>query len=287
MGKYHFFLAIGTLVLMAMPALAAESEGPFSVTGQFTYGSYSGSVERKSITSETLNAAYNPAPDFGANINLYHSDLDRKSPLDNEATTNFGATVFKFLQLGNRGSIGGRFSGTYVTSDDKNSDDTFIPYFSIMYKTPDSSKYVDIGYANSSYRDTTVNQYTLTGGIALFNWWTWSQTRIYFIDLSKDLQGKGSTFAVEERFTYYAIPKKLTLTGYVLLGQRIFAYDPDLGLVYNLGDVQKGSGGVTASYNFTKQINAYADVTYEAYKNETINDRYDAIYWTVGVRYKF
>lgn len=287
MRIYSFFAAIGISVLMALPALAAEIEGPFSVTGQFTYGNYSGSTERKSITSETLNAAYNPAPDFGANINLYHSDLVRRSPLENEATTNVGATVFKYFQAGNSGSIGGRLSGTYVTSDDKNSDNTFIPYLSIMYKTPDSSKYVDIGYANSSYRDTTVNQYTVTGGIELFNWWTWSQTRLYFINLSKNIEGKGNTFAVEERFTYFAIPKKLTLSAYVLLGQRIFAYDPDLGIVYNLGDIQKGSGGLTASYNITKNLTAFGDITYEAYKNGTISNNYYGTYWTVGMKYRF
>lgn len=289
MAQYRFVLAIviSVVVSMTVPALAAESEGPFTVTGQFTYGSYSGSVERKSITSETLNVAYNPAPDLGLSLNLNHSDLLRKAPLDNIATTNVGATAFKFFRIENAGSLGGRISATYVSSDDRNSDNTLIPYVSLMYKTADSGKYVDIGYANSSYNDTTVNQYTLTGGIELFDWWTWSQTRLYFIDLSRDVQGKGSTFAVEERFTYYAIPKKLSFTLYGLIGQRIFAYDPDLGIVYNLSDVQKGSAGLTALYNFTKDLTAYADVTYEAYKNETINNNFHGVYWTAGMKYRF
>lgn len=288
MKKHYLNLAflVGIMVVAPFNVSAAETQGPLALTGQFTYGSYSGSVERKNITSETLNLSYIPQPDYGISVNFNHSNLKRNTPLSDDTTTKPGLTLFKYFKIG-EGNLGGRFTGTNVTSDDTNSDNTFIPYGAIMFKTDDSSKYFDLGYAYSGYRDTKVNQYTLTGGFELFNWWAWAQTRIYYIDLSNVVQGENNTFAVEERLTFYVIPKELSLTLYGLVGHRIFAYDPDLGLVYNLPDIQKGSVGLTVEYNVTKKLTAFGDVTYEAYKNDDIHDSYYGTYGTVGIKYKF
>lgn len=266
---------------------ADKKESPISVLSHVTYGDYSGSAQRERIISETLNISYIPSPNYGLSFNVYNSKLDRKSPLEDIDTTIPSLSYFMFFKLNTDDCLGGRISVLNVQSDDKNSDGTTIPYLSFIYKTPDAAKYIDMGYTHMDYDDAAARQVTLTGGIALFNQWVWSQTRLYYIDLSKKVQDKSSTFAVEERLTYYAIPKKLTLTLYGLLGQRIYAYDPDLGIAYGLPDIQKGSVGLTIAYNFTKALSIYGDVTYEKYKNKTINDNYNVIYETLGLKYSF
>lgn len=287
MGKIGWRLALAVVLVVASHTVfAADAAAPFSVLGQVTYGSYGGSVERKSITSETGSFSYNPSSDFGATINANHNDLIRKEGLDNIGTTSGGATLFKFFDAG-PGLLGGRATAVYVSSDDRNSDHTLIPYVSLMFKTRDQKVYFDVGYANSGYRDATVNQYTATAGFSLFKDWLYSQTRVYYIDLSRNVEGRGNAFSVEERLSYYAVPKKLTLSLYGLLGRRIFAYDPDLGIVYNLPDYQHGSVGFTASYNITPTLVAFGDVTYEAYRNNDISNSYHATYGTVGLKYGF
>ncbi|MBI4826677.1 MAG: hypothetical protein HY807_09725 [Nitrospirae bacterium] len=281
------FIIVLLSMFIALPVFAEEKGEAISVFGHITYGSYSGSAERDDIISETLNLSYIPAPEYGASLKINNSNLNRKSPLGDINGTNVGLTYFLMPKRADGSAIGGKVSILHISSDDINSDNTFIPYVSAIYNSADLRKHLDLGYARTEYTDTRADQFTITGGVSLFNDWIWSQTRLFYIDLSEKVQDKENAFAVEERLTYYAIPKQLSISLYGMLGQRIFAYDPDLNTAYNLSDVQNGSAGVSVNYNLSKAVSVYGDVTYEAYKNNYIADRYNITYGTAGGRINF
>ncbi len=289
-------LSILAVLLNSVIAFAEEAPIAFSVSGQATYGQYSASTQRDAITSETINLSWAPSYEAGIGLNLHYADLDRKAPLANIKSTSSSLSLFWVPRLASSHYLGGSATLTYLdvvnnedlTDDrDKNADHALVPFLSLIYKTPDVSRSLDIGFAYADYKDTDVRQYTVTAGTFLFNYWVWSQTRLYYIDLSNPVQGEGQTAAFEERLTYFAIPQKLSLTLYALLGERIYAYDPDLGIAYTLPDIQKGSGGLSASYNITPRLSLVGDVTYEAYKNAVIDDEFAVLYETVGLRYTF
>lgn len=275
------------LLSVAFPVYAEEKQSGLSVSGNVTYGSYSNSIQRDTITLETLNLSYIPSAEYGAGLTLANSVLERKATLDNINGTNVGGTYFWTPKLSGGGYLGGKISLLHVNSDDANSDNTNIPFIALIYKSANLKQYLELGYAHTAYDDSTARQYTFTGGFSLFNDWVWSQTRLCYIDLSKKVFNKSNTFSVEERLTYFVIPKKLYLSLYGMLGEKIYAYDPDLNASYNLPDVLNGSAGFSANYNFTKTFAAFADITYESYKNELISDSYGVTYSTVGIRFNF
>jgi hypothetical protein len=250
---------------------------------------------RKDLYSEKLNLAYAHGAEFGGGLNVSGSHINMKLSYDDIRDTNIGGTMFWTPKMSGGSYLGGKVSVLHVSSTDENSDDTYIPFVSVIYKSADLSKYLDLGFAHTQYNDSTASQYTITGGISLFDGWVWSQTRLYFIDLSKEVPNKKNTFAAEERLTYYVIPQKLDVSLYGLVGQRIYAYDPDLNSSYNLSHVQTGSAGVSANYNFTKNFAVFCDVTHELYKqisyveflDQTFADNYGVTYYTAGVRVTF
>ncbi|MBU0600220.1 hypothetical protein KKB84_00245 [bacterium] len=282
MSKRVIIVFLGMLMLLASSSVFAfEKEETFlPLGGHITYGSYSNSNQRESIISETMNCSYlinsSSIPVFNSNLDfkLCQSNLTRKFPLSKIKGISSSLTYSCLEQLKTTDYLGARISATYIKSDDKNSNNTLIPYGSLIYKSSDFSKYLDFGYSRTAYKDTTIDQITLTGGTALFNWRTWLQTRLYYISLNKKVQEKDRVLAIEERFTYYAIPQRLSLAFYGMLGKRIYAYDPDLEAAYNLSDIQKGSGGLSATYNLTKALSMFGDITYEAYENKDISNDY-------------
>jgi len=283
------------LLCVAVPVFAEENADVFSMSGQGTYGFYSGSMNRDNLYSEKLNLTYAHGAEYGGGLSVAGLHIYMKSPNDDINDVNVGGTIYWTPKMSSGGFVGARVSVLRVGSSDDNSDDTYIPYVSLIYKSSDLSKYLDLGYARTEFIDSTANQYTLTGGISLFNGWVWSQIRLYFIDLTKKVSDKGNVFAAEERLTYYVIPKKLDVSLYGLAGRRIYAYDPDLNSSYNLSHIQTGSAGLSANYNFTKNFAVYGDVTHELYKqityaasvNKNIEDNYGVTYYTAGVRFTF
>ncbi len=290
------------VLLAGMPAFAGEASRAFSISGHATYGPYSESTQREKITSETIKLSWAPNHEAGIGLNLHYADIVRKPPLPTLPalpeikSTSAGLSLFWVPQLASKHYFGHNATFTYLDvvnredlTDirDNNADHAMIPYFSFIYKAPDFSRSFDIGVAYAGYKDTDLHQYTVTAGTFLFNYWVWSQTRAYHIDLSNPVQKKEQTFAFEERMTYYVIPQKLSLTLYALFGERIYAYDSDLGIAYTLPDIQKGGAGLSASYNITPRLNLFGDVTHEVYKNAVINDEFTVLYQTVGLTYLF
>lgn len=268
---------------------AEEEASKVSVTGQTTFGSFSSSSDKSSLTTETININYTPSVETSLNLSVANSKIRNKPP---DGYTDQITTWLAFSQafkLKDGGSLGGKWSLLHIRTNDSMSDKILIPAAVVFYKTDDFRGYADAGYAYTPRKDgVSINQLTFTGGVSLFNDRLWSSTRLFLIGISRNVQNRDRTFAVEQKFTYYAIPKRLALTFYGLIGERFYAYEPDTGSTYGPFDIQTGSVGLTASYDISKSLSVFGDVTKENYLKEVPRRlRHNATYSTLGVTYKF
>ncbi len=258
-----------------------------SVSAGATYGLYDGSTQRDKIVSESVSIAYIPLPTAGLNLALHQSSLTGISPFPNITGNTVNLSYYEFMTTGSGNYIGGKGALHYITSDDANSDGTLIPHLSLVYKPASLLSAYEIGVARTVYQDTPAEQVSVMAATSLFNQWVWSQTRVTYIDLRNGVADKVHTLAIEERLSYYAIPQKLTVSLYALLGERIYAYDFDLGTAYNLPDMQKGSIGLSLNYNLKNEMSVYTDLTQERYFKLDIRDEYLVQHLTLGVSARF
>lgn len=276
-----------TLLLSSAVQLnAAEQPWPISIETHGTYGSYAASDERKNYSAEVVAIDY-ATEVFGASAAVRNWNLSRITALGDLDGTDTNVLLYARKKVGNEGYWGVTAAATYLSNNDNNTDQTLVPYGAIAYKTPEGGNYFDVGYASMGFSDTTASQFTATWGTALFNRYVWAQTRLYYNNLSDNVQGEGETLALEERVTWYVVPHTFSLTLSGLVGQRIYGYDPDLRIVYSLPDILRGSVGLTATWEITPSLNLFADASYETYEKQSINDNYSATYGTVGLKYKF
>lgn len=284
--KKKICLAFAPLLFVAGTSWAASPD--VYLSGSVTYGDYLGSIERDYILTERVNLSLIPDLTKGLTFHYENVHLKKNAGYRSIDQNQYGFSGYKAVEVkAVNGYLGGRLDVQYLDSDDQLSDNTAIPYVAATYKSQDGKLYLDVGYAYSGYGHPDINQYTATLGLSLLGGRAWSQTRLYAIDPNETIQGQNSTFAVEERLDYYAVPQKLTYSLYGLVGKRIFAYDPYIYAVYNLADVQKGSAGGTVSYQLTPAVSILGDLTWEAYKNYDIDDEYSVLYGTVRLSFKY
>jgi hypothetical protein len=274
------------LLSFASHLYAAEKPAPLSLTAQTTYGFYGGSEERKSLLAEAVSLSYE-GESVGVSVNGRNWKLTRTGTLTNLSGFDTNASLYLREKTAADGTFGVIGAATYLTSDDSTTNQKIVPFGAVTWKSANGGHYLDIGYASMDYRDVAARQYSATYGVSLFDQYVWSQTRLYYNNLSQSVQGKDSAVSVEERLTWYAIPSTLSLTLYALAGQRIYGYDPDLRIVYTLPDIQKVSGGLTANVDISPTFSLFGDVTYETYEKKSISNSYSATYSTLGLTFKF
>lgn len=286
--KKRIGLALIPGLFLGATSCWAASSSEVYLSGSATYGDYLDSVERDYILTERVNLSVIPDITSGMTFHFEHVDLEKNAGFADITQNQYGFSGYKAVPVkGVKGYLGGRLDVQYLDSDDQLTDNTAIPYVAATYKSNDGRLYLDAGYAYSGYDHPDVNQYTATLGVSLIKDKVWSQTRFYAIDLNETVQGQDHTYAVEERLSYYAVPKKLTYSLYGLAGKRVFAYDPEIYAVYNLADVQKGSAGGSVTYQLSPAVSVLGDVTWEAYKNYDIGDNYSVVYGTVLLSFKY
>jgi hypothetical protein len=292
-------IAISCAFFFPGVSCAENRAATVSVSAQATYAPYTSSILRKDLFAQTLAVAYSPREDHGYAASIRSASLALNNTWGTIDELSAGVSGHKVFRYGSAGYFGGAAALTFVSSDDANSDNMAVPYATVMFQTPLAGWYFDAGYSQAAYQDTTARQTTATFGAALFDYWVWSRTRIYSIALSEAVQGEDSVISAEEKITWYAVPGRLALSLYLLVGQRIHAYDPDLGIVYTLPDLQTFGAGASAWYDVTQRLRLYADLTYEAYDvtlrlyepstASFVNtpDSYSVVYGTLGARMTF
>jgi len=279
-------IAIFMLMLGGLPLIGHAAEGGWYVTGtlQGMYGDYSGSIQRRSTSSEGLTVKADYLDKVSVNMGLYHTNIDFKNAIDDISQDAIWVSGQYHLNPDKlNGKVTLRLDGHFVTNDDStnDTDDVVVAAPQISYINYAKTFYVDLGYAYSDYRnDLAVHQLTPTVGFALNQGADWVQLRGYLIDPSNTAraQGKEQTSAVEAKWTHWFGPKAIlgidSLQASTLIGRRVYAVDVDSNAVYNLADVQTGSAAVSGHWKFGDDLSLLVLGGVEKYENYNINDKY-------------
>jgi hypothetical protein len=286
-------VALALLIHGSAP-LAEEGDWRISTDLQGIYGPYSGSALRDSLASAGLflHADYLEAGGITVGYNRTAVGfVDTDFDIDQDQV--FASAFLSAAPDWAAGSIGIRLDGHWIDNNDNANGTGELSIFAplLSYMNFQKTLYFDIGYARSSYGDATdfsgkltVDQLTPTIGFGFGEGRDWLQARGYLIDPSNPsrAQGKSDTSAVELKWMHwFSGPgplgiNKITLTG--LVGERVYAVDPDSAVVYNIADVQKGGVAAASTWRINDRNEILVQLGYEQYTNELIADDYSYPY---------
>ena len=172
----------------------------------------------------------------------------------------------------------------------------FAPQVSFL--SFDKTKYLDLGYAHSSYGDSnigngslSVSQWTPTVGFGFNQGADWLQVRLYAVRISNERRSlnDSSTEAVEAKWTHYflaptgLIPEHVQLGA--LVGKRIYAVDGDTAALYNLADMQRGGVLAGAQWKIASNFHLLLNGGYDRYETQVtgVSNKYNGEYIYTGV----
>lgn len=188
-----------------------------------------------------------------------------------------------------RGQVTLRLDGHAISNDDASNetDDVTVIAPQVSYLNYEQTFYADLGFSASSYGDSLltseqldVDQLTPTLGFGFNDQRDWMQLRAFLIDVSSPerAQNQEDTAALEVKWTHWTMsPRLLGLDNFrfsAMLGERIFAVDPDAGSVYNLSDLQTGGASIGGEWAMSERSRILLLVGVEQYENQTLNDDY-------------
>ena len=296
-------LVVLTMLVYATAPLADDGDWRISTDLQGLYGPYSGSALRDSLANVGLflHADYLEAGGLAVGYNrTVVSFADPDFDIDQDQV--FASGRFSAAPDWASGRISMRLDGYWIDNNDNanGTGDLGIVAPLVSYMNFPKTLYLDIGYARSSYGeatdfsgDLTVDQLTPTVGFGFSEGRDWLQVRGYLIDPSNPsrAQGKSDTSAVELKWMHwFSGPgplgiNKITLTG--LVGERVYAVDPDSAVVYNIADVQKGSVAAASTWRINDRNEILLQLGYEQYTNELIADDYSYPYLYIDFTHKW
>ena len=153
----------------------------------------------------------------------------------------------------------------------------------ISYAHRGHSLYVDLGYADSRYANSSVaagtlqiTQWTPTLGFALnADAAHWLKLRGYFIHSSNPLRSQHhtNTSAVAISYLYYPLSSFKLMPRYIettiLAGERIYAVDRDTVSVTNLDELEKGEIALGAQWRISKYASLRITGTYRKFSEQS------------------
>lgn len=284
-----------TLLLVCLLAASfahAQASGPWyqRIDVQGLGSSYSGSTQRDALRNigVFVRADYLERGGFTVGYNRTALSFDDASE-DIDQDNLFLSGRRSLTPDWAPGRITLRLDGFAISNDDASneSDDVTVIAPQLSYLNYAQTFYWDIGFSTSSYGDSLagsgaldVDQVTATLGFGLNAQRDWLQLRSYLIDPSNPqrAQNESNTAAVELKWTHWLTPRRpLGLQNVrlsALIGERIFAVDPDAGSVYNLSDLQTGGASLGGEWNVGERSRALLLVGYEQYENQAIEGDY-------------
>jgi len=276
-------LCVGMLG-MQQSALAESGDWQIKADTQASYGNYSSSVKRKSLSSAgvILSADYLEKGGFSLGGNYTKLKFNAGSTLNQQAV--YGNIRYNVYLDALPGALTLRLDGHAINNNDTtgNTDNVKVIAPQISFLNYAKTFYVDLGYARSSYKNNlSVDQWTPTLGLGFNEGSDWLQVRGYFIKPSNKLraQNVSRTSAADIKWTHWLAPdawsglEKVQLAG--LFGDRIYAVDGDAAAVYNLADVQKGSLSLALQWRLSQSLHLMLAAGNERYLDNTINDSYN------------
>lgn len=284
--KQWIKIVVAMASLFALPPVALAAQGDWSVKtdAQGLYGNYSGSLARSSISSggAILSADYLERGGFAVGGNYTSLNFKTGSNINQQAV--YGSVHYNIYTDALPGPLTFRLDGHGVFNNDAsgNTDNVRVVAPQISFLNYAKTFYVDFGYAYSVYKNNLkVHQFTPTLGFAFNHANDWLQFRGYIIDPSNPLraQNKNITAAVDIKWTHWFEPgawhhlEKMQISG--LAGERIYAVDGDAALVYNLADIQRGSGSLALQWRLGESLHLMLMGGDERYLNNLTADTYD------------
>jgi len=195
------------------------------------------------------------------------------------------------------GGMGG--NDRVITDSTTYTDNIVAGYAEMAFIDYSEKYYFDIGYAFSSYdydaadvsRDNDVQQFTPTVGLAINEGYDWLQARGYFIQLQHgdNTNGKTSSNAIELQWIHWYGP--LAFLGlhsigiHTVIGERMYAVDPEAGEINSLADRQNSSYSLLMSWKLVENLEFTTVVGYDQYteffanlSNTIPKDEYSIVY---------
>lgn len=265
-----YLLSYLVLLAITTPSLAGDW-WTVNVTPQAITGNYPGSPIRENINTAGAIVDFQYLERFGFAIGDMHLNLKYKY---NIPDLNQDAAYFSIRDYLTPDALPGILTlrlDTYriVGNDPTNeTDGTTVLSPIISFLNYEQTYYLDLGYAYSKYGNSSIgnanlaiSQITPTVGISFDEQRNWLNFRFYGIHSTNPVrsQNKSNTFGSEITLTHFMIPNYFFTPRQVqlgvFLGERMYAVDNTALIVYNLGDIQKNSAFVQATWNVTQNVN--------------------------------
>jgi hypothetical protein len=197
------------------------------------------------------------------------------------------------------GQITLRLDGYAIANDDATgaTDDINVIAPQVSFLNYDRTFYADLGFAESSYGDSLlssnaldVEQWTPTIGFGFNEQRDWLQLRAYLIKPSSPAraQGQDDTAALQFNWTHWTRNRFLGIDNFrysALLGERVFAVDPDAGSVYNLNDLQTGAVSIGSEWVPGERLRLLLMIGVERYEEQNIGEEYDSAFAYLNFTY--
>ncbi len=267
------------------PLAQATEKWKFNTKAQGSLVDYSGSQYREGAYEIGGLLSGNYLDDGGFNLGYTRTDIKFKAGLPTINQDAYSASVRKHLYLDNvPGIITLNANGYLLNNNDSTGATDAVNVWATQASFASYNKlyYLDFGYARSDYRNLSVNQYTPTAGLGLFNDDGWLQLRGYFIAPSNPMlaQGIKSTQAAEAKYTHFLTPdgqfkpNNIQIAG--VFGNRLYTVDMDIGSVINLSDIQRGGFIIGAEWRFGSTAKMLLQGGQNTYINRNIGDNYES-----------
>ncbi|MDP2832891.1 MAG: hypothetical protein Q8Q28_06285 [Pseudomonadota bacterium] len=270
---------LGMVCCLSTGTASATGEWTSTLGAQGIYGSYSGALQRDSLTGYGLVFSSDYLERGGFSLGLNHSDVKAQAGVANtKQNALFASGRIHSTPDSLPGRLTWRLDLHAIDNDDatRNSDEVTAIAPQVSYLSFDKRRYFDLGYARSSYQnDLSVNQWTPTLGFGLNDGADWLQLRGWFIDPSNTAraQGKGSTSAVEMKWTHWLGANRAGIDNVkasLVAGERIYAVDGDAGSVANLSDIHRGGASLGAEWKLGKAASLLALIGQDRFRNASL-----------------